>query len=81
MSLNEGVSFHGGMSLSEGTRADHSMVIKMSEQKLVTLEQLREFLAATEEVGFQGYGQDEERYRHIEAVLMRFGKALQSARD
>ena len=52
------------------------MVIKMSEQKLVTLEQLREFLAATEEVGFQGYGQDEERYRHIEAVLMRFGKAL-----
>jgi transposase InsO family protein len=30
-------------------------------------------LAATEEVDFQGCGQDEERYRHIEAVLRRFG--------
>ncbi len=49
------------------------MVIEMNEQKLVTLEQLREFLAATEEVDFQGCGQDEERYRHIEAVLRRFG--------
>ena len=49
------------------------MVIEMNEQKLVTLEQLREFLAATEAVEFQGCGQDEERYRHIEAVLRRFG--------
>ena len=49
------------------------MVIEMNEQKLVTLEQLREFLVATEEVEFQGCGQDEERYRHIEAVLRRFG--------
>ncbi|MBP8786787.1 MAG: hypothetical protein WBO88_05795 [Candidatus Dechloromonas phosphoritropha] len=45
----------------------------MNEKKLVMLEQLRGFLAATQEVEFQGCGQDEERYRHIEAVLKRFG--------
>jgi hypothetical protein len=49
------------------------MVIDMNEKKLVALDQLREFLAATSEVEFQGCGQDEERYRHIEAVLKRFG--------
>ena len=49
------------------------MVIDMNEKKLVTLEQLREFLAAISEVEFQGCGQDDERYRHIEAVLKRFG--------
>ena len=49
------------------------MVIDMNEKKLVTLDQLREFLAATSEVEFQGCGQDDERYRHIEAVLKRFG--------
>ena len=49
------------------------MVIDMNEKKLVTLDQLRGFLAATSEVEFQGCGQDDERYRHIEAVLKRFG--------
>jgi len=49
------------------------MVIDMNEKKLVTLDQLREFLAATSEVEFQGCGQNDERYRHIEAVLKRFG--------
>ena len=49
------------------------MVIDMNEKKLVTLDQLRGFIAATSEVEFQGCGQDEERYRHIEAVLKRFG--------
>ena len=33
----------------------------MNEKKLVTLDQLREFLAATSEVEFQGCGQDDER--------------------
>ncbi|MGH7480173.1 MAG: integrase [Candidatus Methylomirabilales bacterium] len=49
------------------------MVIDMNEKRLVTLKQLKEFLAATAEVEFQGCGQDEERYRHIEGVIKRFG--------
>jgi transposase InsO family protein len=49
------------------------MVIEMSEEKLVTLAQLRRFLEGTAEVEFQGCGKDEDRYRHIGAVLRRFG--------
>ena len=49
------------------------MVIDMSEQKLVTLSQLRQFLDGTQEVEFRGCGADQDRYRHIEAVLRRFG--------
>lgn len=48
------------------------MVIDMNEKKLVTLEQLRAFVTVTAEVEFQGCGQDEDRYRHIEDVLKRF---------
>ena len=44
-----------------------------NEQKLVTLEQLREFLAATEEVEFQGCPQDEARYQNIKSVLKCIG--------
>ncbi len=49
------------------------MVIDMSEQKLVTLPQLRQFLEGTTEVEFRGCGEDEDRYRLIELVLRRFG--------
>jgi transposase InsO family protein len=49
-----------------------NMVIDMNEKRLVTLEQLKEFLAATEEVAFRGCGEDEDRYRHIVEVLKRF---------
>jgi len=49
------------------------MVIDMSEQKLVMLSRLRQFLEGTAEVEFWGCGQDEDRYRHIGAVLRRFG--------
>ena len=49
------------------------MVIDMSEQRLVTLAQLRRFLEGTTEVEFRGCGQDEDRYGHIGAVLRRFG--------
>ncbi len=45
------------------------MVIEMSEQKLVTLSQLRQFLEGTAEVEFRGCGRDEDRYRHIEQML------------
>ena len=48
------------------------MVIDMNENRLVTLEQLKDFLAATEEEEFRGCGEWEDRYRHIEEVLKRF---------
>jgi transposase InsO family protein len=48
------------------------MVIDMNEKRLVTLEQLRDFLAGTKEVEFQAWGEDDERYRHIEGVVKRF---------
>lgn len=50
------------------------MVIDMNETKLTTLEQVRAFLAGTAEVGFCVTGEGEDgRYRHIAAVLARFG--------
>ena len=44
----------------------------MNEKRLVTLDQLREFLAGTREVEFQVWGGDDERYCHIEGVVRRF---------
>lgn len=59
-----------------------SMVIEINDTKrLVSLEQLREFLAATEPVESRGCGNDEQRYRHIEEVLKRFGYAGLKRRD
>ncbi len=49
------------------------MVIDMSEQKLVTLAQLRQFVEGTEGVEFQGCGPEDQRYGHIESVVRRFG--------
>jgi len=57
------------------------MVIDMSEQKLVTLLQLRQFLDGTQEVEFRGCGKDQDRYRHIEGVLRRFGYARLKRQD
>ena len=57
------------------------MVIDMSEQKLVTLLQLRQFLDGTQEVEFRGGGKDQDRYRHIEGVLRRFGYARLKRQD
>ena len=46
MSLKGGPCFQWGMSLKGGSWIDHhSMVIDMNDAKLVTLEQLRGFLA------------------------------------
>ena len=53
----------------------------MSEQKLVTLSQLRQFLDGTQEVEFSGCGKDQDRYRHIEGVLRRFGYARLQRQD
>ena len=49
------------------------MLIDMKEGRLVTLPQLRQFVAGTAEVEFRRCGKDEDRYRHIESVLLRFG--------
>ncbi|HEX8009888.1 MAG TPA: hypothetical protein VF814_02965 [Casimicrobiaceae bacterium] len=57
------------------------MVIDMSEQKLVTLVQLRQFLDGTQEVEFRGCGNDQDRYQHIEAVVRRLDPRAHSARD
>lgn len=51
------------------------MVIDMQEDRLVTLLQLRQFVEGTTEVEFRRFGKDEDRYRHIEGVLRRFGYA------
>jgi hypothetical protein len=51
------------------------MVIDMNEDRLVTLPQLRQFVEGTTEVEFRRCGKDEDRYRHIEGVLRRFGYA------
>lgn len=53
----------------------------MSEQKLVTLSQLRQFLDGTQEVEFRGCGKDQDRYRHIEGVVRRFGYARLKRQD
>ncbi|MDP2809433.1 MAG: hypothetical protein Q8O34_04725 [Rhodocyclaceae bacterium] len=45
----------------------------MNEAKLTTLEQVRAFLAGTVVVAFSAAGADDDRYRHIEDVLKRFG--------
>ena len=46
----------------------------MNESRLRTIEQLREFLAATPQVQFAAHGGDgdSQRYKHISAVLTRF---------
>jgi transposase InsO family protein len=51
------------------------MVIDMNEDRLVTLSQLRQFVEGTTEVEFRRCGKDEDRYRHIDGVLRRFGYA------
>jgi len=50
------------------------MVINMNESRLRTIEQLREFLDATPQVQFSAHGGDgdDQRYKHISAVLRRF---------
>lgn len=51
------------------------MVIDMNDAKLTTLAQVREFLLATQPVGFIPAGDDASRYRFIGAALKRFAYA------
>lgn len=52
------------------------MVIDMNEQKLSTVAQLRTFLDGTEEVEFEPFGDDSERYAFIAEVVrrLRYGR-------
>ncbi len=73
--------FQRGMSRSEGKRIDHSgHGDRHKREEAVTLDQLREFLTATQEAEFQGCGRDDERYRHIEAVLWRMDETYVKVR-
>ncbi len=49
------------------------MVIDMNDAKLKTLAQLQAFLQGSAGIEFQPAGDDQARYRHIGAVLGRFG--------
>ncbi len=48
------------------------MVIDMNEARLTTIEQIEEFLSASNSVEFTAAGDAGERYRHISRVLKRF---------
>jgi len=66
----------------EGEWVDHPrMVIDMDESRLVTIEQIEQFLAGSAQVGFSAHGNDEERYAHISRVLKRFDYAQRNKRE
>jgi transposase InsO family protein len=66
------------MSLKERFRIDHlRMVIDMNDAKLVTIEQLRSWLAATAEVGLTPLAGAQQCYEFLDQVLRRFGYAGQ----
>jgi len=48
-----------------------SMVIDMNDEKLKTLEQIKEFMAGTEGVGFTHQPDRDTWYQHIAKVLCR----------
>ena len=67
------------MSLKEGSWIDHhSMVIDMNDAKLVTLEQIRGFLAGAVDLGLTATADPAARYGFIKNVLRRFKYPLQS---
>ena len=73
MSLNGGSCFQRGMSLKRGFRIDHQpMVIDMNDAKLVTLEQLRGFLAGAADLALTPTADPTARYAFIKKVLKRF---------
>lgn len=66
------------MSLKERFRIDHHrMVIDMNDARLVTIEQLRSWLAATAEVGLTPLAGAQQCYEFLDQVLRRFGYAGQ----
>lgn len=82
MSLKEGPCFQRGMSLKRGCWVDHhSMVIDMNDTKLVTLEQLRGFLAGAADLGLTAVADSAARYGLIKGALKRFKYPLLGKAD
>ena len=79
MSLKGAPCFQWGMSLKRGSWIDHQpMVIDMNDVKLVTLEQIRGFLAGTSDLRLTPSADATARYGFIKGVLQRFKYPLQS---
>jgi transposase InsO family protein len=57
------------------------MVINMNETRLRTIEQIEQFLSASEEIEFLAHGDDSDRYEHISRVLKRFDYPHRSKRE
>jgi len=57
------------------------MVINMNETRLRTIEQIEQFLSASEQVEFIAHGDDSDRYEHISRVLKRFDYSQRSKRE
>lgn len=70
------------MSLKRGCWVDHhSMVIDMNDTKLVTLEQLRGFLAGAADLGLTAVADPAARYGLIKGALKRFKYPLPGKAD
>ena len=48
------------------------MLIKMNETRLCTIEQVKQFLASSQEIEFGAAGDQQKRYADISRVLHRF---------
>ena len=59
------------MSLNRHLVYDWDMQLIMNDEKLTTIEQVKQFLNGSETLGFEGVS-IEERYRWIESALVRF---------
>lgn len=57
------------------------MVINMNETRLCTIEQIEQFLSASEQIAFTAHGDDSDRYEHISRVLKRFDFPWRSKRE
>ena len=55
------------------------MVINMNEARLTTIEQIEQFLSASNALEFSAAGDEGERYVHIGGVLKRFDWTLTSS--
>lgn len=57
------------------------MVIDMNETRLRTIEQIEQFLSASEQIEFTEHGDESDRYEHISRVLKRFDYPQRSKRE
>jgi hypothetical protein len=57
------------------------MVIDMNETRLRTIEQIEQFISASEKIKFVAHGDDGGRYEHISRVLKRFDYPQQNEHE